>query len=76
MDVWTMTQYRFWQLYSDATLYTTPSLDNIDADSFHDALAKFCTLHRFRLIEANNNEMWVEDEYGALMEYLVSRGFA
>lgn len=66
-------EYRFWQLYSDATPYTTPTLVSVEADSYKDAIIKFCREHRFKLLEVVKDEVWIEDEHGATMQYSVTK---
>lgn len=71
-----MNEYRFWQTYSDATPYSTPTLVMIAADWYRDAVMDFCRIYRFHVIEMTADDVWVEDSNGATMQYSVNRGQA
>lgn len=66
-----MTQYRFWQVYSDPTPYNTPTQVNIEAERYQEAIEYFCRAYEFKLEDVDRDHVWV-DSNGASIEYYVN----
>ncbi|KPV41984.1 hypothetical protein [Alicyclobacillus ferrooxydans] len=66
-----MTNYRFWQVYSDPTPYATPTRADIVAEHYSEAIKRFCNAYGFQLEDIDKDHVWV-DSQGASIEYFVN----